>query len=146
MRTRSSLCGTSPINLFFFWGGGGRYSLVCINNLFNIHKFHKYIVMLEFLFKNPLSRAKNVLQNRSTTGVDLRGMLCCSSRDGHPLNLTETVSCVWAVAPKHRHFSSGGVGIAHFNMATWGFACGKTPEVRPSTAYVLPYYLKTKSI
>ena len=44
-------------------------------------------------------------------------------------------------------FLSGGeVGIAHVNMATRGVAGGKTPEVRPLTAYVLPYYLKTKSI
>ena len=39
-----------------------------------------------------------------------------------------------------------GVGIAHFNMATQGVGGGKTPEVRPLTAYVLLYYLKTKSI
>ena len=41
---------------------------------------------------------------------------------------------------------SRGVGIAFFNMATQGVAGGKTPEFRPLTAYVLPYYLKTKSI
>ena len=40
----------------------------------------------------------------------------------------------------------GGVGKAHFNMATRGVAGGKTLEVRPLTACVLPYYLKTKSI
>ena len=39
-----------------------------------------------------------------------------------------------------------GVGIAHFNMATQGVAGGKTPEVRQLTAYVLPFYLNTKSI
>ena len=32
----------------------------------------------------------------------------------------------------------GGVGTARFNMATWGVAGGKTPAVRPLTAYVLP--------
>ena len=36
-----------------------------------------------------------------------------------------------------------GVGIAYFNMAKGGVAGGKTPDVRPLTAYVLPYYLKT---
>ena len=42
---------------------------------------------------------------------------------------------------------SRGVGKAHFNMATWGVAGVKTPEVRPLTAaYVLLYYLKTKFI
>ena len=33
-----------------------------------------------------------------------------------------------------------GVGIAHFNMATQGVAGCKTSEVRPLTAYVLPYF------
>ena len=38
----------------------------------------------------------------------------------------------------------GGVGIAHFNLTTPG---GNTPEVRLLLAYyILPYYLKTKSI
>ena len=39
-----------------------------------------------------------------------------------------------------------GVWIAYFNMATRGVAGGNTPEVQPLTAYVMPYYLKTKSI
>ena len=33
----------------------------------------------------------------------------------------------------------GLVGIAHFNMTTRGVAGGKTPELQPLTAYVLPY-------
>ena len=36
----------------------------------------------------------------------------------------------------------GRVGIAQFNLATPG---GNNPEVRPITAYILPYNLKTKS-
>ena len=43
-------------------------------------------------------------------------------------------------------YQGGGVGIAHFNMATGGVAGGKTAEVRLLTAYILPYYLKTESI
>ena len=41
---------------------------------------------------------------------------------------------------------SQGVGIAYFNMATRDVAGGKTPDMRPLIVYVLPYYLKTKSI
>ena len=38
------------------------------------------------------------------------------------------------------YYGGGGVGIARFNMVTWGVVGGKTPAVRPFTAYVLPYY------
>ena len=34
----------------------------------------------------------------------------------------------------------GGIGIAQFSLATTG---GNTPEMRPLTAYILPYNLKT---
>ena len=33
---------------------------------------------------------------------------------------------------------AGGVGIAHFNMATWDVAGVKTPAVRPLTAVAYP--------